>query len=426
MRAREGEPSLSLLCSPRTCSRAALALIPGSLQHAPARLDQRNVITVISRRVYQLALIPLVVSCGGAVHPTASVVPGPDSGQIDISVFLLGDAGAPAPDGEPVLAALSREIRDHGARSIVVFLGDNIYPSGMPDSTDANRAEAERRLDAQLDVLRDTGVLGFFIPGNHDWNSFSPGGWEAIRRQEIHIRRSGNPRVLLLPGDGCPGPSVLDIGPRLRLIFLDTQWWLQPPRKPVHPTSSCPTDSQGEVTDSLRAALQGSGARHVFVFGHHPLVSGGPHGGYFEWTEHIFPLRYLASWLWIPLPIVGSAYPLSRKWGMWPQDLSDPDYTRMRVALEDVLTEHAPLVFASGHDHNLQILGGRGAKYQLVSGAGYYGHTSPVTWRTGTLYAARASGFMRLDVLTSSRVRLEVVTVDAAGRGTKGYSMWLN
>ncbi len=360
----------------------------------------------------------VVASCGGNPRPAPPPVPLPASEEIEATLFLIGDAGAPVPGGDPVLGALTREIGDHGARSIVVFLGDNIYPSGMPDSTDPYRAEAERRLDAQLDVLRNTGARGFVIPGNHDWNRFSPGGWEAIRRQEMHIRRRGNPRAALLPGDGCPGPSVLDIGPRLRLIFLDTQWWLQPPPKPVHPTSSCPADSPGEVSDSLQAALQGSGARHVFVFGHHPLVSGGPHGGYFEWTEHIFPLRYLASWLWIPMPIIGSTYPLSRKWGMWPQDLSDPDYTRMRAALEDALTDHAPLVFASGHDHSLQVLGGRGAKYQLVSGAGYYGHTSPVTWRTETLYATRASGFMRLDVLTSSRVRLEVVTVDAAGRGS--------
>ncbi len=368
----------------------------------------------------------VVASCGGNPRPAPPPVPLAASEEIEATLFLIGDTGDPVPGGDPVLGALTREIGEHGPRSIVVFLGDNIYPSGMPDSTDPYRAEAERRLDAQLDVLRNTGARGFFIPGNHDWNRFSPGGWEAIRRQEMHIRRRGNPRAALLPGDGCPGPSVLDIGPRLRLIFLDTQWWLQLARKPLHPTSSCPTDSQGEVTDSLRAALQGSGARHVFVFGHHPLVSGGPHGGYFEWTEHIFPLRYLASWLWIPLPIIGSTYPLSRKSGRWPQDLSDPDYTRMRAALEVALADHAPLVFASGHDHSLQVLGGRGAKYQLVSGAGYYGHTSPVTWRTGTLYAARASGFMRLDVLTSSRVRLEVVTVDAAGRATQGYSMWLH
>ena len=424
MRAREGEPSRSLLCSPRTCP-AALASIPGSLQHAPARLDQRNVITVISRRVYQLALIPLVVSCGGAVHPTASVVPGPGSGQIDISVFLLGDAGAPAPDGEPVLAALAREIGDHGARSIVVFLGDNIYPRGLPDSTAPNRADAKRRLNAQLDVVQQTGALGIFIPGNHDWDKLGPDGWEAIRRQERYIKRRGNPRAYLLPGGGCPGPSVLDIGQRLRLVVLDTQWWLHRQAKPLHPSSTCPTDSEEEVTDSLRAVVA-AGDRVVAILAHHPLISGGPHGGHFEWTDHIFPLRTLSKWLWIPLPVVGSFYPVSRKLGLWPQDLADPDYLRMRAALEVALTDHTPLVFASGHDHSLQVLGGRGAKYQLVSGAGYYGHTSPVTWRTETLYAARASGFMRLDVLQSGRVRLGVIAVDAGGKGTERYSMWLN
>src|SRR5436309_11924013 len=30
------------------------------------------------------------------------------------------------------------------------------------------------------------------------------------------------------------------------------------------------------------------------------------HGGHFGWQDHIFPLRNIKPWLWIPLPLIGS------------------------------------------------------------------------------------------------------------------------
>jgi hypothetical protein len=32
--------------------------------------------------------------------------------------------------------------------------------------------------------------------------------------------------VSILPRDGCPGPTSVDLGHRGRLIALDTEWWL--------------------------------------------------------------------------------------------------------------------------------------------------------------------------------------------------------
>ncbi|HEV2125867.1 MAG TPA: hypothetical protein VGW38_24180, partial [Chloroflexota bacterium] len=57
----------------------------------------------------------------------------PDS--IAAELFLIGDAGLPAPGGEPVLAALKKAVSWDPDRSLVVFLGDNVYPAGLPDST---------------------------------------------------------------------------------------------------------------------------------------------------------------------------------------------------------------------------------------------------------------------------------------------------
>ena len=118
------------------------------------------------------------------------------------------------------------------------------------------------------------------------------------------------------------GPVTVDVGRSVRLVLLDTQWWLHGFAKPVDPTSTCPVDSEAEVLGALREAMRGASGRHVFVVGHHPPASGGPHGGYFPLVDHVFPLREFRKWLWLPLPIIGSAYPLARQNGISPQDLS--------------------------------------------------------------------------------------------------------
>src|SRR5205823_13225770 len=151
---------------------------------------------------------------------------------------------------------------------------------------------------------------------------------DAIRRQERFVAARGDTRVTFLPGGGCPGPAVVDVGDRVRLVALDTQWWLQDGPKPQDPVSSCPTDSEREVIESLRAALGTAGRRAVVVVGHHPLLSGGPHGGHFGWRDHVFPLRGLKSWLWLPLPLIGSAYPITRESGILSQDAPSPAYRR--------------------------------------------------------------------------------------------------
>src|SRR2546425_850663 len=75
-------------------------------------------------------------------------------------------------------------------------------------------------------------------------------------------------------------PAVVDVGKVVRLVALDTQWWLHNGPKPEDPASSCPEDSDREVIDSLHAALASGGGRAVVVLGHHPLATGGPHGGH--------------------------------------------------------------------------------------------------------------------------------------------------
>jgi hypothetical protein len=155
------------------------------------------------------------------------------------------------------------------------------------------------------------------------------------------------------------------------------------------------------------------------------MVSGGTHGGHFTWKDHLFPLRSAAKWLWIPLPVVGSLYPILRQHGISSQDMSGSANKRMRAALEPALAAHPPLVYASGHDHGLQVITSESARYFLVSGAGRSRHESPVSWLEQTRFGSQKAGFMRLDVLADGRARLGVILVDLTGKADERFSMWL-
>lgn len=368
-------------------------------------------------------------ACGsgrGASATAAVPVPAAPAAEIDVSLFLIGDTGAPAapPDSEPVLTALAAATAA-APHPVVVFLGDNLYPRGLPDSGATGRREAERRLNEQLRVLQATGARGVFLPGNHDWERQAPGGWDAVRRQERFIAAANGARATLLPGGGCPGPAIVDIGRVVRLVVLDTQWWLHGGPKPADPDSPCRADSEREVVDSLRAALRTAGARVVVVAAHHPLESGGPHGGHFGWQDHVFPLRALKSWLWIPLPLIGSAYPIARESGISSQDLPSAAYRRMRAALDSAFAATRPLVYAAGHDHALQVIAGTSTRYVLVSGAGIFGHLDRVAAVDSARFAQSASGFMRIDFLLGGRARLAVMIVDRFGQAAEAYGLWL-
>jgi hypothetical protein len=378
-----------------------------------------------------------LAACTRALEPaTLEPAPMPPLDSVELALFLIGDAGSSAYDGEPVLQALAQQSDSlRPVKQFVVFLGDNVYPRGVPPAGHPMRDDAERKLAAQVLAIRKGSAQGILVPGNHDWDRQGRDGWNAIRRQDTLVRKFGGDDVRLLPKDGCPGPEVVDVSAHVRIIAVDSEWWVHNDVKPYGADSPCATRTYDEVTDSLAGALRDKGDRHAIVVNHHPLRSGGEHGGSFTLGDHIFPLRNLESWLWIPLPLIGSLYPFLRTMGISNQDISGTKYQAMRREFEKVFAKHPPLAIASGHDHDLQVIrGGRRevthAAYQLVSGAGILGHASLVRSIEGSLFEREAAGFMRLDFTTDGRVRLSVTTVVPEGERPEGesaevFSLWL-
>jgi hypothetical protein len=372
-----------------------------------------------------LLLLPpasVLAAAAGPKHQ-APAPPAPLRGTVTLSLILIGDAGHPAPGGEPVLASLRRDLLRAGSRALVAFLGDNLYPAGLPIPGHRDRARLEQRLDAQLDAVSGTGARAVFVPGNHDWAKGGRGGWEAVKRQERYLEERGGAAVVFAPSGGCPGPEVLDLpGDRLRLVALDTQWWLHGHARPEHPDSGCEADSEAEVVAALRAALSGAGTRDVVVLAHHPLASGGPHGGHFNLRQHLFPLTDAKDALWLPLPLIGSLYPVARARGVSAQDQGSREYRHMRDSLAGAARGKHPLAWAGGHEHVLQVIESPEWGRLLVSGAGIYDHASPVAHVPGSLYRASRAGYMRIDFLEDGTRRLAVVEVAKDGSAREAYA----
>lgn len=368
-------------------------------------------------------LLSGALACSSRLIPRTEPAPRVGAGEIAASVFLIGDAGAPARDGEPVLEALARELQAGPDSVLVVFLGDNIYPRGLPAPDTPGRKEAERRLDTQIHAVAVAAARAVFVPGNHDWDKSGSDGLNAIRRQAERIAEQSNGRARMLPTNGCPGP-VLDDFAGIRIIYLDTEWWLTPHSK-AGEADGCSAGSRDAVLTQLGQGIAEAGSRPVIVTGHHPLATGGEHGGYFSPGDHLFPLRKLHSALWLPLPLLGSLYPVVRGSGISSEDVSGKRNVRLRASLDSLFAIQPPLLYASGHEHSLQLIDRGRPPLLAVSGVGIRGHQSYVQAMPETRLALSEPGFMRVDLLKDGRLRLGVLTVNASGRAREVHAEWL-
>jgi hypothetical protein len=367
-----------------------------------APFDSHTTLFRRARLVARVGTGALVIGVAGACHHRVTLQEIP-ADQIETTLFLIGDAGEPDPRqvGAP-LDSLTEQASAAPERSIIVFLGDNVYPGGIPAEGAAQWADARRRLEAQARAI-PPGARGIFVPGNHDWADETAFGLYSIRMQERMIASLAQGRdVHLLPGNGCPGPVPVDVG-RLRLIALDTQWWLH--SYIVRDSSSrCSASTIGAVTSALRTEVRPPGeGRVVLVAAHHPLMTGGAHGGYCGLTGPY------------------------RRFGASSQDILSGTNRTMRDSIRSAFEGHPPLAYVAGHDHTLQVLkGGRNVNYMLVSGAGSPDKTEcAVRMRESYYVTQHRAGFMRIDILKRKGVLLRVYRYPAGSRGALAYTHWL-
>lgn len=315
-------------------------------------------------------------------------------------IILIGDAGELHNGKNPVIEKAKTLFNINDGKTSVIFLGDNIYEYGLPDVTAKDFEEKKQIIDAQINLVQGTSAKTYFIPGNHDWKNGKAGGWEQVKNQQKYIESLQMPNVEMMPKNGCPGPVEVVVNDKVIIVFMDSQWWLEQLDKPGV-GSDCECQTEEEVITALRETISVNSHKLLLLAMHHPFYTHGSHGGYYTFKQHIFPLTDAKKGLFIPLPVIGSVYPIARGWFGTPQDIHHPGYRTLIHDVEEALKSHPNVIHVAGHEHNLQFLQKDSISY-IVSGSG--SKTTRVKTGKYSLFAAKENGFAVLEITQSGKV----------------------
>lgn len=345
---------------------------------------------------------------------------GQEQKEIKEIVYLIGDAGRPEEKTRSTFQLLTEHLKVDKDKSTLFFMGDNIYPGGMPEKEDEKgRAEAEKIIKGQLDILNELDVPFYYVPGNHDWNNGKKNGLIHVTNEEKFIQNHTPRKNVFIPSRGCPGPKKIKIGDDVVIFAIDTQWWLHQYEKPPIEEADCSIRNKLEFITLLKEELNENIDKNIIVMGHHPLYSDGAHGGYFKFKQHIFPLTEIKKNLWIPLPIIGSFYPYYRSNVGHIQDIVHPVYQEMKEELEDAFEGIDNLIYAAGHEHSLQYYEKEHMHY-IVSGSA--SRASYSSGKNGSEFNASAKGFFKVIYYADGSVSTEAWTDGTSTLGEKLFS----
>lgn len=368
-------------------------------------LTSRGAVFVLLQPMLRVPLLLLLALLGSPVrcqHIQHSTEPPTHT------LYLLGDAGEPYVKNSPLGRALAEKMRHDAGNRVVLFLGDNVYPRGLPDKTSACYKGAASILETETGFVNGLDALTIFIPGNHDWEHWGRKGLDYILNQQAWIDSLHNARIMMLPRNGCPGPAEVALDPTTVLIILDTQWWLHRWKKTEDP-ALCDATTAAELLAAVSAIVDHHKGKRVIIAAHHPMITYGEHGGVFTWKAHIFPLLEISKFLYIPLPVIGSVYPLYRKWFGHIQDTTHPVYEQMSGGLQRIARDHPGSVFLAGHEHAFQYIV-RDSTYYVVSGSA--AKTEYVKKKGDAVYVNDVTGFATVALFADGSAKLNFYQVD--------------
>ncbi|MFC6999871.1 metallophosphoesterase [Rufibacter roseus] len=335
-----------------------------------------------------------------------TIQPPPTESRIH-SVALVGDIGNAGPvETDSVMQSIKDWLDTEGAKSTIVFLGDNIYPVGLPPEGHRHHQNALQKLYYQLELFKSYEGKVVYLGGNHDWNKGRRNGLTYALRQERTICEALNDPLAFLPKNATLGPVPLEINDHLLLIVINTQWWVQKGEKPRRLYPDQEETNPEAFFSALQLLLEKNKHRFVIIAAHHPLYSNALHGGKFTVKQQLFPLTFINKKAMLPLPMAGLAFRLYRKYIGATEDMSFPPFKRFRKKILKLLHQYSNFFYVGGHDHNLQYFQVKGGHY-AVSGSG--SKTNFVAKGGKATFSHENKGFMVLDHYQDGSVWLRVL-----------------
>lgn len=356
-------------------------------------------------------LLPGILACTFLCNSLAATA---QTDTIIQRLFLLGDAGQIEGNTIPVMEWLKKNVNWNDEKNVALFLGDNIYPDGLPDEGAPDYAYSKKVLDYELSFFKGKKGKAYFVPGNHDWKGGKIGGWERVINQVNYINSLQAPNIQAWPLNGCPGPIPIELNEKVVLVMMDSQWFLNIHDKPG-PESSCEARSIDEFAAELRQIVEAHPNQLLVLVMHHPMYTYGVHGGAYGLKQNIFPLADAIKGLYIPLPGLGSAYALARGFFGSLQDTYHPLYKTMINEIEAVLQKHPNPIAVAGHEHSLQLIVKDSIPY-IVSGS--VAKLTRLRKGKNSLFSRLEKGFSVLEVRKSGKVEVKFYNLQAQGLTT--------
>ncbi|MCS4305181.1 metallophosphoesterase [Chryseobacterium sp. BIGb0232] len=321
----------------------------------------------------------------------------------DFKLFLIGDAGnADEPQAQKTLDLLKGKLDSADNNSMLIFLGDNIYPNGMPKESDKEYALAKQKLEDQLSITKNFKGKTLVIPGNHDWYS----GLSGLNAQESLVKKYFDDKKAFLPKNGCPIDDI-NITKDIKLIAIDTEWVITNWDNYPGINKGCTIKTREDFYTEFKDLIIKNQGKRIIIALHHPVISSGTHAGFHSAKSHLFPLNSK-----IPVPGVASAINILRSSsGISPADINNQHYAELANRLKSIVQDKENVIFVSGHDHNLQYHE-EGNMRQIISGAG--SKTNPATIIEKTDFSYGGSGFAVLNIRKDQSTDVEFFSTKEA------------
>ncbi len=334
------------------------------------------------------------------VHRDQPTPPLPE-GTVAFRVFLTGNTADLASGGsEAVLTALGADARAAGEASAVVLLG-NTTVAGLPEGAGADAAL--RPVEALGRALRSYDGRVVVLPGSQDWQE----GRDGVKRLEDALIAVLGDSVLT-PGDQSGGPRDIELVGGLRLLAIDTAWWLLDPEdRPDGGFDGENVRSPSDVATFLERVMEDRADDRVVVVGQHPIRSNGQAAGQRTVGQTLASLGVG--------PLVGQTVGTGR------QSLASGRYRGMRDVLDGLFDAHDGLVYVSALDRSLQtfnvVRSPVNRQVYLVSGSGG-GRAEAAAAGLGAAHVLPRPGYQRLVYYSDGRLWAETVEVDPATGAT--------
>ena len=300
--------------------------------------------------------------------------------DISHTFYLIGDAGnSNLGSVSPALNYLNKHISKSDKNSTLLFLGDNVYETGIPSKKSENYPLAKHRIKAQTSIAKNFTGRSIFIPGNHDWYN----GLEGLKREEKLVEKELG-KNSFLPENGCPLKKV-NISKDVVLIIVDTHWYVT--NWDNHPkiNDNCEIKTRVKFFDEFKGLIKKARGKTTIIAMHHPMFTNGPHGGYYSLKSHMSPV-----------PILGTVKNVLRKTtGITNTDLQNKKYNELKKRIVTLAQENSKTIFVSGHEHSLQYLIEDNIP-QIISGSGSKSSATKLAGAAKFTYGSQ--GFAKLNI----------------------------